>query len=357
MSETLAARGDGTMMRLAVIGFGGVGRALIRLLEDKKETLARDGLEIRVNYIIEYYGGIWNRDGIDLPKLIAFSGREKDITKYPGGSAEITLDTALANGDVDLAVIMTPTNKETGEPGLSFIRSLLSGGVHVVTSDKGPVLAAWNELSGLAKKNGVQLGIGCTTGGALPSVNGGMVDMAGADIQSIEGVLNGTTNFILKDMEDNGVSYEEALKKAQECGIAETNPTLDVEGWDTATKLLILTNVHMGQNKTLDDVTVEGITRLTREEVAAAAAEGKKYKLVGKTEKTEAGGLSMTVRLEKLGPDHLLYGVEGKNKAVRYTCDSLGDLVIIGGASGVTPAAASILRDIVNIHRGYRFVR
>ncbi len=355
--EKTMKQAEKTTMRLAVIGFGGVGKALIRLLEDKKETLAGDGLEIRVNYILEYYGGIYNSGGIDLPELIDFMAKEKDITKFPGGGPQVTLETALAAGDVDLAVIMTPTNKETGEPGLSFIRSLLAAGVHTVTSDKGPVLVAYNELAALAREHGVQLGIGCTTGGALPSVNGGMMDMAGADILSIEGVLNGTTNFILKDMEENGVSYEEALKKAQECGIAETDPTLDVEGWDTATKLLILTNVHMGLSKTLKDVSVEGITRLTKEEVAAAAAEGKKYKLVGKTEKSEDGSLSMTVRLEKLGPDHLLYGVEGKNKAVRYTCDSLGDLVLIGGASGVTPAAASILRDIVNIHRGYRFVR
>lgn len=344
-------------MKLAIIGYGGVGKALIRLLKDKKELLAREGLEIQVNYILDYYGGIACPQGIDLQALIDFTAVEKDITKFPGGGADITVDTAVERGDIDLAVIMTPTNKETGEPGLSFIRKLLSAGIHAVTSDKGPVLIAYKELNQIAKEKGVQLCIGCTTGGALPSINGGMMDMAGAAIQSIEGVLNGTTNFILKEMEDTGVSYGEALKKAQECGIAETNPTLDVEGWDTATKLLILTNVHMGLEKTLADVAVEGITQLTAAEVSEAAAEGKKYKLVGKTEATESGGVTMSVKLEKLGPDHLLYGVEGKNKAVRYTCDSLGDLVVIGGASGVTPAAASVLRDIVNIHRGYRFSR
>lgn len=344
-------------MKIAVIGYGGVGKALIRLLNHKKDLLLAEGLDIQVNYILDYYGGIGCPDGIDLPSLVDFTSAEKDITKFPGGSAEITVDRAIENGDVDLAVIMTPTNKETGEPGLSFIRKLLSAGIHAVTSDKGPVLLAYRELSALAKEKGVQLCIGCTTGGALPSINGGMMDMAGACIQSIEGVLNGTTNFILKEMEDTGCSYEDALKTAQECGIAETNPTLDVEGWDTATKLLILTNVHMGLDKTLSDVSVEGITGLTASEVSAAAAEGKKYKLVGRTEAKEDGGVSMSVRLEKLGPDHLLYGVEGKNKAVRYTSDSLGDLVVIGGASGVTPAAASVLRDIVNIHRGYRFSR
>ena len=139
-------------------------------------------------------------------------------------------------------------------------------------------------------------------------------------------------------------------------GLAETNPTFDVEGWDTATKLLILTNVHMGLNKTLKDVSVEGITKLTVADIQAAKEEGKRYKLVGTTEVTD-GTVHMAVKLEKLAPDHLLYGVDGKNKAVKYVADSLGDLVIIGGASGVTPAAASVLRDIVNIYRGYQFSR
>lgn len=344
-------------MRIAVIGYGGVGKALIRLLASKSCELKKENLDIKVNYIIDYYGGIYDSTGIDLEKLIEFTKTEKDITKFNNqGSKDINLDVALKNNDIDLAVIMTPTNKETGEPGISYIRSLLSSGVHVVTSDKGPVMLAYRELYNLAKENGIQLGIGCTTGGALPTINGGMMDMAGAEILSIEGVLNGTTNFILKDMEDNGISYEESLKKAQALGIAETNPTLDVEGWDTATKLLILTNVHMGLNKTLKDISVEGITKLTIKEIEEAKKEGKRYKLVGRTEKN-GNEYKMSVRLEKLNSEHLLFGVDGKNKAVKYTSDTLGELIIIGGASGVIPAAASVLRDVVNIHRGYKFCK
>lgn len=343
-------------MKIAVIGYGGVGKALIRLLEEKQKLLAKEGLFLQVNYIIDYNGGIYHKTGIDLKRLIDFTREEKDITKFKeGGSSDITLDTALSNGDMDLAAVITPTNKETGEPGLSMLHKLLSHGIHAVTSDKGPILLAYQELNRIAAEKGVQLGIGCTAGGALPSVNAGIMDLAGACIQSIEGVLNGTTNFILKEMEDSGQSYESALKKAQECGIAETDPTLDVEGWDTASKLLILTNVHMGLCKSLADVSVEGITKLTPRQIAAAGAEGKKYKLVGRTKRSTNGEVTMSVSPQKLSSEHLLYGVEGKNKAVRYTSDSLGDLVIMGGASGLTPAAASILRDIVNIHRGYRF--
>lgn len=341
-------------MKIAIIGYGGVGKALVKLLKDKEQLLKQQNLELQLNYVIDYYGGIYNKDGIDKQDLINFTQNEKDITKYKHGDKNITLKTALQNKDIDLAIIMTPTNKETGEPGLSYIRELLQNKIHVVTSDKGPILLKYNELKQLADQNNVKLCIGCTTGGALPTVNAGLIDMAGAQITSIEGVLNGTTNFILKDMEENDVTYEEALKKAQEQGIAETNPTLDVEGYDTASKLLILTNVLMKQNKTLNDIKIQGITKLTKQEVQEAKQNRQKYKLVGKTE-NKNGQITMEVSLKKLNPEDLLYSVDGKNKAVKYTSDSLGDLVVIGGASGTTPAAASILRDIVNIHKGYEF--
>lgn len=343
-------------MKIGIIGYGGVGKALVRLLDMQKELLAEDGLALEVSYIIDYYGGIYAAEGIDLAALAAFTEREKDITGFAGGSADITVADMVKDTGVDLAVIMTPTNKETGQPGLSYAEELLKAGKHVVISDKGPIMLAYHRLAQLAKEKGVQLGIGCTTGGALPSVNGGVMDLAGSSITSIEGVLNGTTNFILKYMEDNHCEYADALKIAQECGIAETNPTLDVEGWDTAGKLLILTNVLMGENRSLADIRVSGITALTASDIERAKEAGLKYKLVGKTVRKD-GKLQMSVGLERLPAEHLLYSVEGKNKAVRYVSDTLGELAVIGGASGVIPAAASILRDIVNIHRGYQFIR
>ena len=134
-------------MRIAIFGYGGVGKALVRLLEDKIEYLSGEGLDVSVNYIVEYYGGIYCKDGIDTAGLIKFTeSGQKDITAFDGGSGEINVDTVVINRDVDLAVIMTPTNKETGEPGLGFIRKLLGAGINVVTSDKGPVLLAYEEL-------------------------------------------------------------------------------------------------------------------------------------------------------------------------------------------------------------------
>lgn len=344
-------------MRIAVIGFGGVGKAFVELVHDKREVLEAEGINPVINYIVRSQGGIYNPQGIDIGDLLTFLKENQDITTYPqGGSKDISFERIMEEGDVDVVIEMTPTNLETAEPGLGFIRRSLEKGIHVVTANKGPILLAYKELYELAKNNGVQLGIGCTTGGALPSINSGVIDMAGSNITSIEGVLNGTTNFILEEMADKKIEYLEALKKAQDLGIAERDPSLDVEGWDTATKLLILTNVLMQEDKTLDDVDVQGIQSMTLADVEESLKYGKRYKLIGRSS-LEDGQLKISVHPELVGPDNIFYNVNGKNKAVRYTSDTLGDLTIIGGASGVTPAAASILRDLINIHRGYSYIR
>jgi homoserine dehydrogenase len=330
-------------MRIAVIGFGRVGRAFVQLLVDKKPYLEREGIHTRVVYIIDLGGGIYRHGGIPYEDLAELPKTKIPPFSYPhGGSKDVTFDSLLEKRDVDVVIEMTPTNKETGEPGM--------------TSNKGPILLAYKQLNELARKNNVQLGIGCTCGAALPALNGGIIDMAGSTIVSIEGVLNGTTNFIINEMEANKVSYEEALAEAQELGIAETDPRLDVEGWDTASKLLILTNVLMNEEKSLRDISVSGITDLTQDDITRAKKENKKYRLVGKTLKVK-DELHMSVKLETIPKGHPFYDLEGANKAVRYVSDTLGDLTLVGGASDLRSAAASILRDCINIHRGYTFSR
>lgn len=342
-------------MRIAVIGYGGVGKAFIKLLANKKNSLANEGINFTVNYILNLSGGIYDSNGIDCKEVIEFSTKENILANYPkGGSSEVNFSKLIKNKDIDVLIEMTPTNKDTGEPGITYIKNALKNGINVITANKGPILLAYKELNTLAKKYNVQLAVGCTAGGALPSINGGIIDMAGSEILSIEGILNGTTNFILKEMEDNNSTYGQALKKAQTLGIAETDPTLDVEGWDTASKILILTNVLMNQNKTLKDVHVEGITKLTIENINQAKKKGQRYKLIGKAEKVN-DNINLQVKLEKICSNNMLFNVDGKNKAVRYISDTLGELVIFGGASGVTPAAASILRDLINIYKGYHF--
>lgn len=336
-------------MRIGLIGYGGVGKALIKLITEKSPALKAQGVNLEVIYIMGSKKGLYNPQGINCTQLLAASEDGQSITiEDTDENRKVTPEFMLQNKDIDLLVELTSTNKETGEPARSYISKALQNKIHVVTGNKGPIVHGYRELEEAAKENGVHLGIGCTCGGALPSVNGGTIEMAGSEVYSIEGVLNGTTNYILKEMEDTGCTYEVALEKAKACGIAEANPSFDVDGWDTAFKLLILTNVVMNQDKKLSDIQIEGITGLTPEDIQTARAEGKRYKLIGRTMR-EGETLQMAVRPEKLGAEHLLYHVDGKNKAVRYESDTLGELTLIGGASGTTAAAASILRDIVSI--------
>ena len=336
-------------MRIGLIGYGGVGKALIKLITEKSPALKAQGVNLEVIYIMGSKKGLYNPQGINCAQLLAAAKDGQSITiGDTDENRKITPDFMLQNKDIDLLVELTSTNKETGEPARSYILKALENKIHVVTGNKGPIVHSYRELAQAAKENGVCLGIGCTCGGALPSVNGGTIEMAGSEVYSIEGVLNGTTNYILKEMEDTGCTYGVALEKAKACGIAEANPSFDVDGWDTAFKLLILTNVVMKQDKKLSDIQIEGITGLTPEDIQIARAEGKRYKLIGRTMR-EGETLQMVVRPEKLGAEHLLYHVDGKNKAVRYESDTLGELTLIGGASGTTAATASILRDIISI--------
>lgn len=324
-------------MNIGIIGYGGVGKALIRLLKEKD-------IPCKVKYILKSDGALFNSKGLDIKKIIQAEDNIKEHNEW----MESKNFENIIDEEIDFLVELSPTNMKTGEPALSYIREALNRGINVVTGNKGPILIDYLGLKELAKKNNVSLGIGCTTGGALPSISGGTIDCAGSKIEEIQGVLNGTTNYILKEMGAKEIEYQEALRQAQELGIAETNPKMDVEGFDTAIKMIILTNALMGEKLTLEDAEIKGITKVTVKDIKDAEQEGKKIKLVGKAFSKE-GNIKVKVAPVALEEGHPLYSVEGKNKGVYYKTDTLGDITIIGGASSTRNAAAAILRDIKNI--------
>lgn len=322
-------------MKVGIIGYGGVGKAFIKLLKEKN-------VNWKIKYILKSDGGLINKHGLDIDKIIRF---ENDIRLHDKWMPGIDFYDVI-DDDIDYLIELTPTNIETGEPALSYIKEALNRGVNVIIGNKGPILKDYKGLKKLADKNGVYLGIGCTVGGALPSISGGLVDCAGANIERIEGVLNGTTNYILNQMKTGEKTYEEALKKAQEIGIAEANPTMDVSGYDTAIKMVILANALMGENITLDKVEIKGIDSVTILDIRTANSRGRKIKLLGSAYR-ENGKIKVKVGPQEIDEEHPLYSVEGKNKGIYYRTDTLGDITIIGGASGTMNAAAAIFRDIV----------
>ena len=335
-------------MDVGIIGFGGVSKAFIKLLVDKEKRLNEKGIVLKVKYIIKSDGGIYNKDGINLKDILEadYNIKELDFKE------NININTIIKNKDIDTLVELTSTNIEIGEPGLTHIKLALENNISVVTGNKGPIILKYRELKEIADKNNVKLGIGCTTGGALPSINVGSFDIAGADILSIEGILNGTSNFILSQMYKDEIEYENALKKSISLGIAEANYKLDVEGFDTASKILILANVLMSGNLTLNDIKIEGINNIKQDFILEEKNKGNKIKLIGKVYR-ENNKIKAYVRPEVINSTHPLYFVDDKNKGVVYKTDTLGDISIIGGASGTLNAAASILRDIINIRGSY----
>ncbi|MDU4324580.1 MAG: homoserine dehydrogenase [Clostridium celatum] len=296
-------------MNIGLIGFGGVGQALIKLFIDKKDyILEKYHLDIKIKYILKSDGGLYDKKGINLDEVIEFIENNRNIKEHLSWKSDLNIKDIINNNDIDTLIELTSTNIETGEPGLTHIKRALENKMNVVTGNKGPIILKYNELKEIAHKNSVELKVGCTTGGALPSINGGIYDIAGSEIQSIEGILNGTTNYILSKMINDDITYEEALKDAQECGIAE--------------------------------VKLEYLRELKKK--------NKKLKLIGKVDSLD-DEINAYVKLIEIDENHPLYFVDYKNKGIYFKTDTLGDVSIIGGASGTRNAAASILRDIVLI--------
>ena len=326
-------------MNIGLIGFGGVGKDFIKLLKYKD-------LNYKIIFILKSNGGIFNKNGLDIDEIISM---EDSLNNHKDWQEKNSLEELYSN--IDLLIELTPTNKENGEPALSYIKTALNNGISVVTGNKGPILHGYRELTRIAKSKNCFLGVGCTTGGALPTISGGLFDCRGAEIISIEGILNGTSNYILKEMEDNDLSYSEALEKARNQGISERDQALDVEGYDTAIKMLILANVLMGSSLKLEDVSIKGIKNIKKKDIQLAKEKGKRIKLIGRIYK-ENSNIKITVMPEAVNKNHPLYNVEGKNKGITYYTDTLGEITISGGASGTRNAAAAILRDILNYSRG-----
>ena len=339
-------------IRVIVCGFGRVGREFARLIHEKSERMqAAYGLDAVIVGIGELNGSLHCPGGLNPADTADAFEREGGFAGHPNLVADWQGLDLVRSAQAEVFIETTPTDIRTGEPALSHIREALGRGMNVVSANKGPFIHAYRELTGLARKRNASLKISAAAAAALPTIDVAETCLAGAEILGVEGVLNGTTNFILSRMRTNGQSYEEALAEAQALGIAETDPTLDVEGFDTANKLALITNVCMGADLTPDDVERTGIAGMSLEDVQRASAAGKIMRLVGVSKRDEAGRVSARVAPELLSPDHPLAGVEGAEKGITYTSDTMDRVTVVGGKSDPRGAAAALLKDLINIYR------
>ncbi|MCL4426718.1 MAG: homoserine dehydrogenase [Firmicutes bacterium] len=352
-------------LRLVILGFGHVGQALAGIVLDKgPEYRRRYHLDLEVVAVADSSGAAVNfsqpaSPGGSLPLAELLERKQggvgvglHPIYGRPGLSGEELLRTVTA----EVVIEVSPTDFRTGEPALTHIRMAMERGMHVVTANKGPLVLSFDEISSLARVRSCGFKFGGAVAAALPTASIGYYELAGSQIHRLEGVLNGTTNYILTRMAENNLSYDLALQEAQSKGIAERNPVLDVEGWDTAAKLLILTNTLMGARANLEQIKREGITGLTRAHLEDAQRKNMVVKLLGVAEWKDGPGqgevsLKLQVSPKWLSKDHPLAGVKGTEKGLTFYTDLLGKLTVIGGGSGPIPAAGSMIRDIINLAR------
>jgi homoserine dehydrogenase len=338
-------------VRVALIGVGNVGKAFLQLMVEKATLLAdKYGLELVLTAAADSSGGVVNRGGIDSGALLAHKRGANAVVSFAGAHPVGSAPEAVANVEHDLLLEASPVNLKTGEPGLSCVRAALDNGVGVVLANKAPLVLAFRELTERAHAAGLGFAYSATVCGALPVVNIGQRDLVGCDIRGLRGVFNSTSNSILEAMSLGGI-YGKALKQAQLDGIAEADPSLDVEGWDTANKLIIIANSILGMPATLADVQpVEGITHITPEQIVEGAAKGKVVKLVAAAEKSD-GTFRLSVQPKWLPKDDFLANVSGWEMGIVFDTDIMGLQQLKVDERGPVPTAGAMLRDVINLVR------
>lgn len=334
--------------KLAFIGFGVVGQGLAKLLVEKRAALKKlYGFEYDVVAISDLRkGSAINADGLGLKRVLRDVARTGKLAGK--GKGKGALET-IADTDADIVIEVTYTNLETAEPALTHIQTALSHDKHVVTTNKGPIALRYSELMALAAKHDVQLRFEGTVLAGTPSLNLALEALAGASVSSIRGILNGTTNYILTEME-RGAKYDAVLRRAQSLGYAEADPTADVDGWDALGKIVILANTKMGAALRIDDVARKGIKHITPRHIENAINRGKKLKLVAKAWR-ENDVVRAKVGPEEVPMSDILASVSGTTNALVFSTDVLGDVTVIGPGAGGKEAGYALLTDILAVHR------
>ncbi|MCF8377595.1 MAG: homoserine dehydrogenase, partial [Bacteroidales bacterium] len=268
--------------KLAIIGFGTVGQGFCEILLQKKEYLKKKyDFEWSVVAVADFaYGNVYNENGLDVEEMVGLAQKKEKFVKDAVDWETLEL---IERCNADTVCELTFTDLKTGGPAVDHVKTALASGKSVVTSNKGPAALMYPEMKKLADEQGVKFMIEGTVVAGTPIVNLAEGPLAGCEISKIRGILNGTTNYILSEME-KGLPYEEVLKSAQELGYAEADPTGDVEGYDARGKVTILANVVMGAELDIEDVACQGITKITPDDIKFAKEQGKRWKLIGSVE-------------------------------------------------------------------------
>ncbi|MCC9262169.1 homoserine dehydrogenase [Methanobrevibacter woesei] len=330
--------------KVIIMGFGAVGQGVANAISLKKDMIKQEhNVEVKVVAAADSSSSAICADGLDEQLLVSVKNDNGSLASYPEYGSDVCGIDVLDSVEYDCLIEATPTNIEDGEPALSLTLKAFEEGKDVVTSNKGHLALFFKDVVSAAEKNNVQFRYEATVGGAMPIINFVKDTLSSCKISSIEGILNGTTNYILSRMTSEGSSYKDILHESQELGIAETDPTQDVEGIDAACKTVILANSLLGIDATYSDVDVEGISNITSQAIELAKKDGYLIKLIAEV---SPDNLKVSPRLVKQGSS---YDVNGTLNMATVHTDLAGDVTVVGLGAGSLETASAMLTDLISI--------
>ncbi len=339
--------------KLALIGFGNVARSLAKLLI-RKQDLLKSKYDVTFSFTgisTGSHGYAVNPNGLDIQKALELVESKQSISALSVLEVNSSLD-VINNSQADVIFENSPVNTQTGQPALDHIRSALKLGMHAITANKGPVVHGYGELTVLAASMGKMFRHESTVLGGAPVFSVMREAFPLAELESFKGIFNATTNVILSLME-NGEAYDDAVKYAQSIGLAETDPTNDVDGWDAAIKVAALVTVLWDTPMTPQQVNPTGIRGITPEMIARAKADGKRYKLVCSAEKV-GNKIEASVSPQLVDSTSPLYGMMNSSTGITFRTDTILDYSIVlsekpGMKGGPVETAYGLFADFVNI--------
>ncbi|QPJ65680.1 MAG: homoserine dehydrogenase [Candidatus Nitrohelix vancouverensis] len=316
-------------IQVGLIGFGVIGAGVARIAIESRELIAsRMGAEINIKKIADL--DITTDRGIPLPPGVLTDNAD-EILNDP----EIQVVIELIGGY---------------EPARTFVLKALNEGKHVVTANKALLAKHGEEIFSLAEDKECILGFEASVGGAIPIIRSLREAFAANPIHSIEGIVNGTANYILSEMTDNGSDFETALKDAQDKGFAEADPTFDIEGIDSVHKIAVLTRLAYGANIDIDKIAVEGISKITQEDIQAAAELGYRIKLLA-ISKYDGHSIDVRVHPTMLCEEHPMAQVNGSFNAIRVCDEWMDENILVGHGAGALPTGSAVMADVIDIAR------
>lgn len=336
-------------MRVLLVGFGVVGQSFVDLVENEAKKLDHDyGLRPKIVGIVDRKGAALSPAGLDTKKALASKKLSGTLEKlghdvYHEGRTGVE---AIKDLECEVVVETTPTELTKGEPGLSHVKAAMMEGRHVICTNKGPLAIAMPALIELAHHNGVVFKFSGTVGGGTPILDFAKKCLEGSTIKSINGILNGTSNYILSRMTTEGVAMEDALAEAQRLGYAEADPTYDIGGLDTACKLVITSNYVLGSSMSIKDLDIKGIAKISQKDIEGAKTRGNVIKLIGRVDEVAK------VAPQEISMTHPL-NVSGTFNAVSFDTYPAGEVTLVGKGAGGKETASSVLRDLIEIRRTF----